>query len=374
MARRLRYLASDRAVAWVEDENRVVGLSVRAVAAGSFAQGSTEAGLSQGLREQGWLVEEVDFARHFEARTLAERVERRLRWPQNKARFNADIVAACERTRPEVMLTVKGIGISRKTLDRLGRLNVRTVNFFPDYYLTDVPWEALQAYSNIITTKSFQLDYLRSQLSVDRVDFVHHGYLPLLHRASPTGGGTYTADIVYIGNASPYKARMLTPLVNAFPRAIMRIYGGGWDPYRTSPLSSAIVGHRVAPDFMADVISHARVNVALHMGLTESSIWEDFVSTRTFEIPACGGFMLHIDNEEVRSLYQVPEEIDVFANAAELIAKTRYYLEHAHEREAIAARGHARAVPAYSYSSRAAEVAAIIEPLLKSRGRADARS
>jgi spore maturation protein CgeB len=345
----------------------VAGLSIRAVAAGSFAQGASEAGLAQGLRDFGWLVEEVDHGDPFDSRTLVGRLEQRLRARQWAARYNAAIIATCERVRPEVLLTVKGNFISAATLRRVARLDIATVNYFPDYYLSDIPTDALAAYSHVITTKSFQLDHLRRELGPDRAHFVHHGYMPLLHRPHRAPGAPYSADIVYVGNASAYKARMLTPLVEALPDAIIRIFGGNWQPYASTALGRAVVGRRLTPDYMADAISHARVTVALHMGKTSSSVWQDLVSTRTFEIPACGGFMLHIDNDEVRSLFDVSSEIDVFASADELISKTRYYLDHPVEREAIAARGYARAVPAYSYSARASEVAAIVEPLVARR-------
>lgn len=347
--------------------------AIKVVAAGSFAQGASEAALGQGLREHGWLVEEVDSARHFEARTLAERLERRVRALQFRARYNADILAACKRVQPDVMFTVKGTGISPNTLHRLASDGIVTINYFPDYHLSDVPLEALRAYAMVITTKSFQLEYLRDELSSRRVQFVHHGFSPLLHRPRECEDGELTTDIAYVGNASPYKASVLMPLIDAFPAETVQIYGAGWEKYQKTRLARAIVGHRVAPDFMAYVIGRARINLALHMGKTVSSKWEDLVSTRTFEIPACGGFMLHIDNDEVRSLFDVPSEIDVFHDVKELVAKTRYYLDHPAEREAIAARGHARAVPAYSYSARAREVAEIIEPLIeKSKARSAA--
>ena len=59
--------------------------------------------------------------------------------------------------------------------------------------------------------------------------------------------------------------------------------------------------------------------------------------------------MLHIDNPHVRTLFDVPGEIDVFATADELAAKVTHYLANPDEREAAAARAYSRAVPAYSY-------------------------
>jgi spore maturation protein CgeB len=77
------------------------------------------------------------------------------------------------------------------------------------------------------------------------------------------------------------------------------------------------------------------------------------VSIRTFEIPACKGFMLHIDNDEIRTVYDVGREIDVFATPAELAKKIEYYLANPSKRGAMVESAYTRCVPAYSYRSRA---------------------
>ena len=125
----------------------------------------------------------------------------------------------------------------------------------------------------------------------------------------------------------------------------------------------AAVISRCAPvgDFYSVEIASAKIVLAFHMGVDPATGYEDLVSTRSFEIPACGGFMLHIDNDEIRSLYDVPSEIDTFTDSVDLIAKIRYWLAHPEERVAVAARGHARAVPAYGYIQRGRELAALIE-------------
>jgi spore maturation protein CgeB len=77
--------------------------------------------------------------------------------------------------------------------------------------------------------------------------------------------------------------------------------------------------------------------------------------------------MLHIDNEEVRGLYEPGKEIDVFSTPEELNQKIAYYLDHPEERMRIADAGHKRAVPAYSYDARAAEIVEIIRNYMAER-------
>ena len=49
-------------------------------------------------------------------------------------------------------------------------------------------------------------------------------------------------------------------------------------------------------DRLAAAVCAAKVNLGI-MGITEAMT--DLTSTRTYEIPACGGFMLHERNDEV---------------------------------------------------------------------------
>jgi spore maturation protein CgeB len=70
--------------------------------------------------------------------------------------------------------------------------------------------------------------------------------------------------------------------------------------------------------------------------------------------------MLHIDNDEVRTLYEPGREIDTFEDVGDLIAKARYWLRNDDDRRVAAERGNARAVPAYSLEARASELQAVM--------------
>jgi spore maturation protein CgeB len=82
----------------------------------------------------------------------------------------------------------------------------------------------------------------------------------------------------------------------------------------------------------------------------------DETTTRTFEIPACEGFMLHERTPELLELYEEGKEVACFGSVEELASKIEYYLAHPEEREAIARASHARCVPAYSYDERIKEI------------------
>jgi spore maturation protein CgeB len=111
----------------------------------------------------------------------------------------------------------------------------------------------------------------------------------------------------------------------------------------------------------AQLVSAAKINLAIHMGTADGSGWQDLVSTRSFELPACKGFMLHVDNEEIRQLYDVGQEIDVFSSADDLCEKIRFYLDNDSIRLQMVEKAYHRCVPAYSYDQRARGIAKFIE-------------
>jgi spore maturation protein CgeB len=102
--------------------------------------------------------------------------------------------------------------------------------------------------------------------------------------------------------------------VRKLPAIKLVIVGSDWSgPTRNTPLESCVMGYHLLGDTYSRFLQHVRVNLGIHYGPSGSNGWQDLVSTRTFEIPACKGFMLHIDNEEVRGPFEPGKEIDVFA-------------------------------------------------------------
>jgi spore maturation protein CgeB len=104
----------------------------------------------------------------------------------------------------------------------------------------------------------------------------------------------------------------------------------------------------------AKAIRAARINLAITSWAGRVEV--DETTTRTFEIPACVGFMLHERTPELLELYEEGREVTAFGSVEELASKIEYYLAHPEEREAIAHAGHVRCVPAYSYDSRVKEI------------------
>jgi spore maturation protein CgeB len=96
--------------------------------------------------------------------------------------------------------------------------------------------------------------------------------------------------------------------------------------------------------------------LAITSGKVDGVAQGDETTTRTYEIPACGGFMLHERTPELRELYDEGKEVACFGSVEELAFKIEYYLARPEECEALARAGYVRCVPAYSYDSRVKEI------------------
>ncbi len=338
---------------------------MRMIMAGEFWHGATGRGLVSGFRELAWDVAEIDgpaFAGSADG--IAARVSRRLLQRSIVEAYNAEILRLAERLNIDFFLTIKGVDIRAETIIKLRARGILCVNYYPDV-LFDTRGHslaALTAYDKVLTTKSYHASYLDDLVGPKRHAFVPHGYCDSAHsRRHGPGPAPYRWDIGFIGNASPYKASYLTEVARAFPDRRFVVIGNGWERLaENSPLARHLHGGALTGDFLARAIEETRINIAVHHGPLGARNWQDSTSTRSFEIPAAGGFMLHVDNAEIRSLYQVGEEIDVFTDVSDLKRKIHHYLTNDQKRAQVAERGYQRCVPAYSLSRRAREIASLI--------------
>lgn len=335
------------------------------VAATELREGTTGAGLVNGFRSLSWQVQAIDLCEFAgSTKSFALRVATRLSRKELQQTYRDAIWNECEALRPHVFFTVKGYALDVPLLARIQSLGIRTVMYYPDrdFLHAGIDSDTFQYFDLFVTTKSFQIEWLRDRLGSERVAYVPHGYTdaffqPVLNTVSEQD---YRFDVLYVGNHTPHKQVWLSRLLELNPALRLGIVGTQWKEQKKRlciDLSSMLGEIRGLG--LAKLIQSARINVSLHSGKGYSG-WEDLVSTRTFEIPACKGFMLHIDNPEVRGLFDVGEDIDVFTSPEELNEKIKFYLARPELRRSMAQHAFGRAVPAYGYVHRAAQVHELI--------------
>ena len=318
------------------------------------------------LRRRGWSVV-----------TIPEREFVPLRWRSTSLKilgrairalgareFNREIRLLARRTDPEFLLVFKGMFVFADTLHHLRDMGIRSYCFFPDVSFRvhgpHIP-DALREYEWVFTTKSYGLRDMREQLAVTRASVLPHAFDPDLHRVIPPeriDWRRYGCDVSYIGTWSSKKERLLRAIVTRRPSLRIRIWGEQWDRARSPELRSSIGGHEVAGEEYVHAISASKINLGLLSEQRSGASAGDQITSRTFHIPACGGFMLHERTGELLSLFREGRDVACFADEAELLDTIDRYIEDAAERSRIAHAGRQLVESAHSWDHRIVQILA----------------
>ena len=180
------------------------------------------------------------------------------------------------------------------------------------------------------------------------MSFLPHAYRPNCDfpvTISEADRQEYASDLAFVGTWEAERASMLAQL----KEFDLRIWGNNWHKAgKELGLGGAIQNRAVYCEEMSRVVNASKINLAF---LRKAN--RDRHTSRTFEIPACGGFQLSERTDEVLSFFEEGKEIECFDTVDELKDKARYYLAHEAQRQCIALAGMARSQRSgYSYTDR----------------------
>lgn len=276
----------------------------------------------------------------------------KLRRPMDMAGVNQRILR--EGPLADILWIDKGVAVRPETLRTLRRSapRVKIIGYSPDDMLNRnmsshfFP-KTLPFYDLYLTTKSYNVGELTA-LGCPRVVFTPNAYDPATHRPLPDDSEpiTFTADVGFIGTFEPDRAGLIEQLAAAGVPVVIR--GNDWQPMRRRGLPGITFLPEAINDDYARALRTTRINLAF---LRKSN--RDLQTTRSIEIPACGGFMLAERTDEHRELFAEGVEAEYFDGAEEMIAKTKRYIADEPARRAIARAGRERCLLAdYSYAGR----------------------
>ncbi len=263
------------------------------------------------------------------------------RRPTRLRSFSQHVLDACRACRATHLISTGIAPVDRATLEAIGALGVRRVN-----YLTDDPWnprhrapwflEALPAYDEVFSTRRAVLDDLRAA-GGRGVAYLPFAYAPHLHYPEPPAASTerarFAADVVFAGGADSDRV----PILAALGRAGLRLalYGGYWDRY---PATRAYARGHAEWSTLRKAFRGARIALCLVRRANR-----DGHAMRTFETAATGACMLTEETDEHRELLGDDGECTLyFRSAAELVDRARWLLAHEADRERLARALHRR--------------------------------
>jgi len=339
-------------------------MSVRVLFLGENWHGSCARACCYALRRLGCDVADVDVQTiRPQWRSLALRGTLRLLRRSVIAEYNELVLETAEQFQPDLVLAFKGQFVKAETLERIQRRGAALYNYYPDtsaFAHGSLLPVSLPLYDCVFYTKRFWEADVRSRITLQNAVYLPHGYDPEIHVPLPLDAidaRQYQHDVVVIATYTLHKEKILDELLTLMPEIDLCIWGNQWsERCRTDLVPRHVQGRPLCGVSYAKAIRAARINLAIMSGIVEGASQGDQTTTRSYEIPACGGFMLHERTNEVLSLYKEGEEVACFSSVRELVEQIRFYLLDPAERDRVSKAGFKRCVPAYSYDSRMIEI------------------
>ena len=117
----------------------------------------------------------------------------------------------------------------------------------------------------------------------------------------------------------------------------VQIIGNDWQGWRDAHPLVSIKSEGIYGEDYPKAICATKINLCFLRKLNR-----DLQTTRSVEIPACGGFMLAERTDQHLALFEEAIEAEFFSSKEELLSKVQYYLDHDLEAKRIAAAGRQR--------------------------------
>lgn len=313
---------------------------------------------------------------HFrpKGRSFFTRGINRLLNPLYRHELEVEILKRCHNLKPDAVVVYKGSLVSAETVSAIKALGIVVINVFPDYsphaYGQSLR-KAIGHYDLVISTKPFHPENWNTIYGYSNPCVcVPHGYDPDVHYW-PEPPFVQDIDVIIAASWRPQYEGLMADVGRLMPESEVSVAlaGPGW-----SERSNLFPAHWQFPgprhglaygEFIRrGKIVIAPVNTEVFIEGKQQPGDED--STRTYELAAAGAFFLHRRTSFVTQVYLEGEECGFWTDATDLVAQIRRYLPSEEIRRSMALAAHRRAVPAYSFASRAEEVVKHIQSAVNS--------
>jgi hypothetical protein len=276
---------------------------------------------------------------HERRSTFAWRVRNRLLGAIDESHANARLLRVPQEFEPEVVWFDKPLTIEPATVQALQAQWPGAI--FLAYSGDDMfnprnqswQWRAsLPLYHVHVSTKTFNVPELLAAGARDAF-FVGKGFAPEIHHphvVTPELTRDFGGDVGFVG--WPEHAREKSMRYLAAHGVPVRVWGP-WPKWKSAP-NLRVEGRPLWDHDYAKALSSFRINLGFLRRVNR-----DLMTTRSVEVPACGGFLLAERTDEHMEMFRDGVEAVFFNDDRDLLDKVRYYLAHEEERATIAQAG-----------------------------------
>ena len=318
---------------------------MRLLYVGQLWHGSTCVARMRALQRLGFKILPFDITPFAQVGTRIERsLACRANYGRGISRLNEKLVVLAREACFDAVWIDKGVWIYPETVAMLrAKSELRTaVHYTPDalilenrscHFVRSIP-----IYDLLVTDKPFEVDLYNAR-GANAVLLVLQGYGQHFFPRVPTECdlSDFASDVSFIGHCQSHYAARIKAVSKETQR--LQIWGPRWPRYALfhSWARAFVCGEGIWGDRYPIALTCAKIG----LGLLSKRIPE-VTTTRTFEIPATGVFMLAERNPHHLALFEEGKEAEFFASDDELRDKIRFYLRHDAARIRIAAAGRER--------------------------------
>jgi spore maturation protein CgeB len=253
---------------------------------------------------------------------------------------------------PNIVFIVKGNSIYPWTLKyiKYNYPEIKLVSFSNDnmsiwsnksiYYHFGINYYDLVVSINIDTYRKIEEFYYGKVLYIDK------SYSKRWHKFIEIDNKKY--DCLFIGSYEKERFEIMKYLAKNGVR--IDVYGNMWNKANVSNISENLKIHY--KELVGDDYNHTLANAKVVLGFLRK-VNLDTQTSRTFEIPACGGFMIMEYTKNQDRLFAEDKEMIYFRSKEELLNKVKYYIQHQSKAQSIVKRARLRCeTDGYEYSNR----------------------
>lgn len=274
----------------------------------------------------------------------------------NNKRWNERLISLCQKVKPDILFTTKGVIIYPETLVEIRAMGVKTVNWFfenidpPNYkgwfLKTHQYYDYFFNYDPMIAEKfkSFSTNLRYLPVAVDP-DFYKVGSLTEREKE------LFSCDVCFVGALYPERERLLAEVKKMGIN--LKIFG--WEGWSKSSLAGNYHGH-LSIKGIAKAYSLAKISLNSNLQPQNGG-----VNLKTFEIPAAGGFQISDSQPDLKNLFELGKEVEVYENTGELLNKIRFYLSNEDKRNQIALAGYRRVLKGHTLNQRVKKILEVVK-------------
>ncbi len=253
---------------------------------------------------------------------------------------NTHILKQLNKGQYDLIWVDKAVYITPSTTAILRSHTSKMVHFTPDpaftFHQSQHFYKSLPYYTDVITTKSYELDAYLKICQSAQVLYATQGFDAKLHQPSELPFNT-KKGFVFIGHHETGREKILDLLLRH--HIPITLAGIKWESFARRHINNphlTFLGNGIFGEDYVKAIQSAKI------AWGAISKWvPELHTTRTFEIPACGTALLTERNKETQLFFHEDEAI-FYDSEGEIAEKVLHYLNNDVELEKLTERGHSR--------------------------------